>query len=222
MAGGIVHALTEMGCKSPCRLGIPVIFSLRADAPARRSVIADQPITRLLQQWNEGDENALDALTPLVYDELRRLARGMFASESAGHTLQPTALVNEAFSNLVRAELSINDRSHFFALCARMMRRILVNHAKARRAAKRGGGATHLSFDENIATGSEKGLDILALDDAIQELAEADERKAKLVELHYFGGLTYDELSAAMSLSTSQVHRDLRTAKAWLKVRLAE
>lgn len=158
----------------------------------------------------------------MVYDELRRLARSMFASESSGHTLQPTALVNEAFSNLVRAELSINDRNHFFALCARMMRRILVNHAKSRRAGKRGGGVTHLSFDENIATGHEKGMDILALDSAIEELAEADERKARLIELHYFGGLTYDELSATMELSTSQVHRDLRTAKAWLKVRLAE
>jgi len=157
----------------------------------------------------------------MVYDELKRLARQLFRSEAPGHTLQPTALVHEAFSSLVRSNVSVNDRSHFYALCARMMRRILVNHAVARKAAKRGAGATHLSFEEHDAKTDAPGVEVLALDEALTELAAADERKARMVELHYFGGLTYDELALTLSLSTSQVHRDLRAAKAWLKVRLA-
>jgi RNA polymerase sigma factor (TIGR02999 family) len=148
----------------------------------------------------------------MVYEELKRLARRLFQSEAPGHTLQPTALVNEAFSSLVRSNVSLNDRAHFYALCARMMRRILVNHALKRKAVKRGSGATHVSLDDAPVGREDKGVEVLA---------DADERKARLLELHYFGGLTYDELASTMSLSSSQIHRDLRAAKAWLKVRLA-
>ena len=178
-------------------------------------------ITVLLHRWADGDEGALTSLTPMVYDELKRLARQLFRSEAPGHTLQSTALVHEAFSSLVQSNVSVNDRAHFYALCARMMRRILVNHAVARKAAKRGAGATHLSYEEHDASTDAPGIEVLALDEALTELAEADERKARMVELHYFGGLTYDELALTLALSTSQFHRDLRAAKAWLKVRLA-
>jgi RNA polymerase sigma factor (TIGR02999 family) len=157
----------------------------------------------------------------MVYEELKRLARRLFQSEAPGHTLQPTALVNEAFSSLVRSNVSLNDRAHFYALCARMMRRILVNHALKRKAVKRGSGATHVSLDDAPVGREDKGVEVLALDEALADLADADERKARLLELHYFGGLTYDELASTMSLSSSQIHRDLRAAKAWLKVRLA-
>ena len=129
--------------------------------------------------------------------------------------------MHEAFSSLFNANVSLNDRAHFYALCARMMRRILCNHAVARKAAKRGNGVTHLSLEEHDAPAPAPAVDVLALDEALSELARADERKARLVELHYFGGLTYDELARTLSLSTSQIHRDLRSAKAWLKVRLA-
>ncbi len=178
-------------------------------------------ITYLLHQWADGDEGALSSLTPMVYEELKRLARQLFRKEAPGHTLQPTALVHEAFSSLVRSDVSVNDRAHFYALCARMMRRILVNHAQARNAAKRGAGATHMSLQEGDAKAAAPQVEVLALDEALSELAQADERKAQLVELHYFGGLTYDELAHTLALSTSQIHRDLRAAKAWLKVRLA-
>lgn len=163
----------------------------------------------------------MSLLTPIVYEELKLLAGRLFRSEAPGHTLQPTALVHEAFSSLLSTNVSLNDRAHFYALCARMMRRILCNHAVARKAAKRGSGVTHLSLEDHDARVPAPTVDVLALDGALLELARADERKAQLVELHYFGGLTYDELAQTMSLSTSQIHRDLRSAKAWLKVRLA-
>jgi RNA polymerase sigma factor (TIGR02999 family) len=181
----------------------------------------DEPITELLAQWSAGNRQALERLTPLVYAELKRLAERMFRGESAGHTLQPTALVNEAFEALVRMDVSFQDRTHFFALSARLMRRILVNHANARRASKRGGSNQRVTLNESVGPGiGEPDDDILALDAALTELAREDTRRAEVVELHYFGGLTYPQIAAALSLSPSTVHEDLRSAKSWLLARL--
>lgn len=178
-----------------------------------------ESITQLLADWRSGDQEALERLTPLVYAELRRLAQRMFRSESPGHTLQPTALVNEAFEGLVRMDVSWQNRTHFFALSARLMRRILVNHANARRAAKRGGGDLRVTLNDDLAP-LQTGDDILALNEALEELTSLDERKANVIELHYFGGLTYPEIATALELSPSTVHEDLRTAKSWLLTRL--
>jgi RNA polymerase sigma factor (TIGR02999 family) len=184
--------------------------------------MTDQDITRLLQQWRDGDEAALQQLTPLVYDQLRALAARIFRGESAGHTLQPTALVNEALQNMLGASIEWQDRTHFFALSARMMRRILVNHANTKGAAKRGGGALRVTLHDSMATSDEHNdAEILELDRSLNELAEFDARKAEVLELHYFAGLTYAELADVMNLSESSVHQDLRTAKAWLRNRLS-
>ena len=180
-----------------------------------------ESITQLLSDWRGGDEAALERLTPLVYAELRRLAQRLFRSESPGHTLQPTALVNEAFEGLVRMDVSWQDRAHFFALSARLMRRILVNHANARLAAKRGGGDVRVTLEDGLATAIEGNEDVLALNEALEELTAMDERRAKVIELHYFGGLTYPEIASALDLSPSTVHEDLRTAKSWLLRRLS-
>jgi len=182
--------------------------------------LTDQ-VTGLLVKWRSGDPDALDRLTQLVYDELKRIAQRAFRSEAPGHTLQPTALVNEAFEKLVGADVEWQDRNHFFALSARLMRRILVNHAEARRAAKRGGEALHVTYSEELAAFSDSDADILALDQALEELAGFDERKARMVELHYFSGLTYPELARATGMAESTVHADLRAARAWLQQRLA-
>lgn len=174
------------------------------------------PVTQLLHQWRSGDEQALEELTPVIYEELKRLARGAFRGESSGHTLQATALVNEAFMGLLDAKVSWQDRAHFFALAARMMRRILVNHAKGKRAAKRGGGMKPLSLDEELVVGHESEGQIITLNECLDELAHFDERKAKILELHYFGGLTYEEMAETMNLSTSTLDREIRLARAWL------
>jgi len=180
-----------------------------------------QGITALLADWRSGNESALERLTPLVYDELKKVAERLFRSEPAGHTLQPTALVNEAFEALVRVEVPWQDRAHFLALSARLMRRILVNHANARRAQKRGGGDLRVTLSETVVPRvGEPDDDILALDSALIELAAHNERRARVVELHYFGGLTYPEIAAALGISESTVHEDLRSAREWLLERL--
>lgn len=178
-------------------------------------------VTGLLAEWRSGNPRALEQLTPLVYGELKRLAERMFSRESPGHTLQPTALVNEAFEALVRMDVSFQDRTHFFALSARLMRRILVNHANARRAAKRGGQDARVTLSDDV-TPVVRGPDedILALDEALSELATRDTRRAEVVELHYFGGMTYPEIASALDISASTVHEDLRSAKSWLLQRL--
>jgi RNA polymerase sigma factor (TIGR02999 family) len=181
-----------------------------------------ESITQLLTEWHSGDQDALQRLTPLVYAELRRLAQRLFRSESAGHTLQPTALVNEAFEGLVRMDVSWQNREHFFALSARLMRRILVNHANARRAAKRGGGELRVTLNENVATLVESDDNVLALNDSLNELATLDQRRAQVIEMHYFGGLTYTEIATALGLSPSTVHEDLRSARSWLLRRLGK
>ena len=176
----------------------------------------DQQVTRLLKQWSGGDKQALDQLMPLVYDKLRSLASRCLSAERPEHTLRATALVNEAYLRLVNADLSFNDRVHFYAVAARLLRHILVDHAKSLNRAKRGGGAQKLSLDEALVVGQAAPSGILDLDDALQRLAVHDSRKAEVVELLFFGGLTYDEAAAMLNISPATVHRELRMAKAWL------
>ena len=176
---------------------------------------APKTVTQLLLQWRAGDEQALNQLLPLVYDELRRLAGRYMQSERSDHTLQPTALVHEAYLGLIDIEVSWQDRSHFFAVAARLMRRLLADHAKARRRDKRGGGLK-VTLKEEMLPSPEPAMDVFALDEALKVLAGFDERKCQVVELHYFGGLTYDETAEALGLSAATVDRELRLAKAWL------
>ncbi|MEM9688305.1 MAG: ECF-type sigma factor [Pseudomonadota bacterium] len=179
-------------------------------------------VTQLLNRWVDGDEAALERVTPLVYGELRRIARGVFARERNGHTLQPTALVHEAYAKLIHVDATWQDRAHFYALAARMMRRLLVNHAKALKAEKRGGDSLKVTLDEDAVGRDAINEDILALDAALAELATFDSRKAEVLEAHYFGGLTQLETAAVLDISESTVRREERVAKAWLRKRLSE
>lgn len=179
-------------------------------------------VTQLLNQWAGGDEQAGEALTPLVYDELHKIAARLFRSERSGHTLQPTALVHEAYANLVGADISWQDRAHFYSLAARMMRRLLVNHANAKNAAKRGGGAVRVTLDESRTPAADDSAELLDLDEALTRLAEMDERKAELIQLQYFGGLSFKEMEEVTGLSSSTLDRDLRFARAWLKDQLSK
>ncbi|GAB3282444.1 ECF-type sigma factor [Parahaliea aestuarii] len=181
----------------------------------------DEPVTVLLRQWRAGDARALDQLTPLVYDELRKRARIAFSAENAGHTLQPTALVHELFGRLVPSSVDWQDRSHFYALCSRMMRRILVDHAKARNAVKRGGKAYQVPMEIEPAQDGANLEDLLSLDRALEKLAEQDKRKAELLDLQLFGGLSFREMEEVTGLSSSTLDRDLRFARAWLKTQLS-
>jgi RNA polymerase sigma factor (TIGR02999 family) len=177
-----------------------------------------QDVTGLLVRWRSGDREALDALTPLVYDELRRLAKSYLRRERPDHTLDGTALVHEAYMRLVdQRNVEWRNRNHFFALAAELIRRILVDHARARIAAKRGGSSVKLSLDEALAPADEKDLNILALDDALVALAKADPQQSRIVELRYFAGLTIEETADVMEISPATVKRDWTTAKAFLK-----
>jgi RNA polymerase sigma factor (TIGR02999 family) len=174
------------------------------------------PVTQLLKDWRGGDAEALGRLLPHVYDELRRLARRHMRGERGDHTLQTTGLVHEAYVRLVHSDVPWEDRVHFFAVAAGLMRRILVDHAKANRRQKRGGGARRITLDEAALVSSPPGEDLLQLDRALDGLAELDARKSRIVELVYFGGMTYREAAAALEISEATVHRELRIAKAWL------
>jgi RNA polymerase sigma factor (TIGR02999 family) len=176
-----------------------------------------QQVTRLLREWSNGDESALEQLTPLVYGELRRLAGRYLRKERPDHTLQSTALVHEAFIRLVdQRDVKWQNRAHFFGVAAQMIRRILVDHARGRQATKRGSGAPKLSLDEALATPERKDLDILALDDALNSLAKIDPQQARIVELRFFTGLTVEETAEVLGISPATVKRDWVTAKAWL------
>lgn len=179
-------------------------------------------VTRLVNAWRQGDDNALAELTPLVYDELRRLARRKMANESGSHTLQATALVNEAFIRLGNIDLEYQSRAHFHAMAANTMRRILVDHARKKKSAKRGGAQTDLTLDESVVAATRSPVDVLDLDRALEELAEQDEGLASAIELVFFGGLSYEEAAAALGVSRSKLYEDLRLGKAWLHVRLAD
>jgi RNA polymerase sigma factor (TIGR02999 family) len=173
-------------------------------------------ITALLHAWSQGERAALDDLIPLVYQELHRRAQNYVAREHAEHTLQPTVLVNEAFIRLVEArDVQWQDRAHFFALSATIMRRILVDAARARRADKRGGQDCRISLHDDVAT-VERDEELVCLDEALQSLARLDERKARVIELRFFGGLSVDETAEVLSVSPQSVHRDWKLAKAWV------
>jgi len=177
---------------------------------------SDVEIGTLLQAWSDGDRNALEKLTPIVYEELRRLARHFMRSERIGITLQTTALVNEAYLRLVGFKhMRFKDRAHFFAVSAQLMRRILVDHARKSNL-KRGGGIQHISLDEIGAGGPEPDPDLVMLDDAMLALADFDARKARVVELRFFGGLSVEETGEVLNVSPITVMRDWNTARAWL------
>jgi len=172
--------------------------------------------TQLLTEWRSGHPQALDRLTPLVYDELRRLARGYMRAERGSHTLQATAVVHEAFLRLIQANVALQDRGHFFALASRLMRRVLVDHAKSRGRLKRKSGARDLFAEETGEALTPIDFDVVALDDALEGLQQMEPRLAQVIELHYFGGLTYDQIALAVGMSAATVHRDIRLARAWL------
>jgi RNA polymerase sigma-70 factor (ECF subfamily) len=178
-------------------------------------------ITRLLSAWSSGDRQALDALTPMVYDELRRLAERYMRREGGGHTLQATALVHEAYARLADSEMTLNDRAHLLAFMAQLMRQILVDHARARQAAKRGAGLEQITLDESVLVSEDSSGQVLELDALLVELREFDDLKSRIVELRFFGGLTNDEVAAALGISPTTLDRELRLAKAWLRYRMA-
>jgi len=179
-------------------------------------------ITLLLDAWSSGNQSALDELYPLVYDELHRLARRYMSREKKGHTLQTTALINEAYVRLVdQRNVHWANRSHFFAISAQIMRRILIDHARSHAYAKRGGGQEQVSLDETATLQVTKSAELLKLDDALLSLAEIDQRRSKVVELRYFGGLSNDEIAQALGISPNTVTRDWNMARAWLYQQLA-
>lgn len=184
----------------------------RSDDETQRS-----QVTQLLLDWSQGNEQALDRLMPLVVTELRRLAAAYLRREQPGHTLQPTALVNEVYLRLVdRRRVSWQNRAQFFGFAARTMRRILVDHARARRAAKRGGGGETLALDAALGVGDRGEVDLLALDEVLDRLAALDARQGRLVELRVFGGLTIAESAEALGVAAATISRDWQSARAWL------
>jgi len=196
--------------------GSSVILRRGSGSNSSAEVVKDISVTRLLQRWQEGERQAADELMPLVYDELRRLARRQMRRERVDLSLQATGLVHEAYVRLVDAEVAWQDRVHFFALAARAMRRVLVDRARARGRAKRGGGVTMVTWDERQRGVTNRGFDLLDLNETLQRLEAVDRRKCEVIELHFFGGLTYEEMAGALKVSEATVHRELRFAKAWL------
>ena len=204
-----------MACRN-C-LGLVAYEEPTMDTPS----VCQQRVTELLEQWSEGDDAALAELTPLVYDELRRLAHRQMGGERADHTLQTTALVNEAYLRLAdQTQRHWQNRAHFFAVAARAMRRILVSYARSQRSQKRGGGAVRIELDETALVSPEESREIVDLHEALERLAAVDSRKAQVVELKYFGGLNYDEMAEVLKVSPVTVRRDWRFAKAWLYTQL--
>ena len=192
------------------------LLGVRMDPAADR-----QLVTQLLQQWGSGNKEALDQLMPIVYDQLRRLASNCLRAERPDHTLRATALVHEAYLRLVDADVAWQNRVHFYAVSARMLRRILVDHAKSRNRYRRGGEYQKVPLEEAILVGPEADKGIVELDEALQRLAIQDRRKSELIELLFFGGLTYDEAAEALKISPATVHRELTLAKAWLNLELS-
>ncbi len=183
----------------------------------RTHMAAPHDVTQLLREWANGTQSALEALTPLVYAELRHLAASYLRNESPGHTLQPTALVHEAFLRLIdRSAPDCQNRSQFFAVAAHLMRQILIDHARARRAVKRGGHVVRLSLEQDLVVSRERDTDLLALDDALERLAALDPRKSRIVELRFFGGLSVEETAEVLKISEKTVRRDWQFAKTWL------
>lgn len=179
--------------------------------------VPSSPVTQLLVRWRGGDREAFDALIPLVYDELRRIAQRYLNAERPGHTLQSTALVNEAYMRMVAQDLpQWQNRAHFFSVAAQIMRQILVDHARNRRASKRGGSLCKLALDDAAEQPQQRDLDIIALDDALKTLAEMDPQQSRVVELKFFAGLSIEDTSEVLGISPSTVKRDWNTARVWL------
>jgi RNA polymerase sigma factor (TIGR02999 family) len=176
----------------------------------------DKEVTGLLVAWSEGDESAYEKLVPLVYAELHRLAHRFMSGERRDHTIQTTALVNEAYLRLVDQKARWQNRSHFFAIAAQVMRRILVDHARSQAYAKRGGNAQKVELDEAVLMARDRSAELVALDEALNKLAEFDPRKSRVVELRFFGGLSIDEAAEALQVSPNTVKRDWSSARAWL------
>ena len=188
-----------------------------------RPSISQQRVTGLLVRWSQGDDAALAELTPLVYDELRRLAHRQMGGERPDHTLQTTALVNEAYLRLAdHSNPRWQNRAHFFAVAARAMRRILVSYARSQQTQKRGGGALKVDLDDTALVSPEESKEIVDLHEALEQLATLDSRKAQVVELKYFGGLNYEEMADVLKISPVTVRRDWRFAKAWLYTELQD
>lgn len=187
------------------------------------STMSPQEVTQLLADWAKGDSSALDKLFPLVHGELRRIARRQMSQERPGHTLQATALVNEAYMKIAGQKgFEWHNRSHFFAVCAQVMRHVLIDHARAHARDKRGGGAIQVSLNEAAVMVKEQAADFVALDDALQELEIVDQQKARIVEMRYFGGLSIEETAEVLNISPRTVRREWRRAKAWLYRMIAE
>ena len=180
-------------------------------------------VTELLTAWSGGDKAALDKLMPLIHQELRRLAHHYMSRERTGHTMQTTALVNEAYLRLVNREgVNWQNRAHFFAIASQLMRHILVDHARSHAYAKRGGGAQTISLDEAMVVSQERAADVVALDDVLKELAHIDPQQSRIVELRFFGGLTIEETAEVLALSPATIKREWSTARAWLYHELAK
>lgn len=184
---------------------------------ARSPGPSSRDVTALLLAWGNGDEHALARLIPIVHDELHRIARACMAGEQAGHTLQATALVNEAYLRLIETQgMNWQNRAHFLAMAARLIRRILVDFARSKQYLKRGGGVVNLSLAPDVALSAEPGRDLVELDDALEALAKVDERKSRVIEMRFFGGLSVKETAEALHVSPETVMRDWKLAKAWL------
>jgi RNA polymerase sigma factor (TIGR02999 family) len=194
-----------------------------AGIPDNSELKATHQITRLLQAWGSGDEAALGHLMPIVYNELHRLAQRYMVSEQSGHPLQTTALVHEVYLRLVDVQnVDWQNRAHFYALCARLMRRILIDFARSRNYQKRGGQFAHIELEEAAAVSAVVGNELLAVDEALKQLATVDARKSEVVELRFFGGLTVEEIAATLKVSPETVIRDWKLAKAWLHRELSK
>ena len=198
-----------------------LINALRGSWQIVMTMPASQNVTQLLLAWERGDEAARDELIPLVYDALRRIARHRLRGERAGHTLQTTALINEAYLRLVDQSVPWQSREHFFGIAARLMRQILVDHARARQRLKRGGDRQQISL-ACVEAVPAQAADVLALNDALETLAAVDPQKSRIVELRFFGGLTIEETAQVMGISTPSVERGWRAARAWLQTELGQ
>lgn len=182
---------------------------------------ASENVTQLLLAWGRGDESARDQLIPLVLDTLRRIARRQLRAERAGHTLETNALINEAYLKLIEQSVSWESRAHFFGIAARLMRELLVDHARARQRLKRGGGHEQISLTSSAIIVEEQAVDLLALDEALKTLSGVDPQSSRIVELRFFAGLTIDETAQVIGVSTPTVERGWRTARAWLQTELS-
>lgn len=180
-------------------------------------------VTQILHEWSGGDRNAPERLMPLVYDEMRRLARSFLARERGAHTFQPTALVNEAYLRLVdQTRVNWQNRAHFYGIASSMMRRVLIDHARAHATEKRGGAAIHLSIDDVQVPIEERAASFIAMDEALSRLAEMDQRKSRIVEMRFFGGLSDEEIAEVLGVSSRTVLRDWKTARLWLYRELSQ